>query len=216
MKKLRLEILLAIIAAGAVWGMSEVIFGGIIRHSSHHLKAGILTGMGLGIIGIFLANFRKPFAVVGIATIACLVKQLVVPILGVSFACKANSCLAVVLEASALAGAFAILKGRKNFLTGASAGMGGAVLFYFIGMRVAPCPYLLSFNHKFASWIIREGFLWMGFSAVLYPAGILVGEKIKGKINTLLLLKPSLYYRIATAIIVSCFLVSAFAISRGL
>lgn len=218
------DVLLGIAVFGSLWGLSEVVLGGAIRAAGLPYRAGILTGVGMGIMGIAVGAFRKPAMLTGAAFVAVLCKQLVVPILHVSVMCKANSCLAVMLEGLALA-AVVSLAGRKlershsaPIAGGASAALLAAAAFYFIGMRVAPCRYLLSFNRPggFLAFLAVEGLVWAIFTAMLFPAGYWVGVRFRDSGLALRTGKPFLYYTALTALLVCCWVGSAFAIAAGL
>lgn len=218
------DVLIAIVVLGSLWGLSEVVLGGAIRAAGLPYRAGILTGVGIGIMGIAVGVLRKPSMLAGIALVAILCKQLVVPILNVSVMCKANSCLAVMLEGLALAGVIS-LAGRKldrghlaQIASGASAALLAAAAFYFIGMRVAPCRYLLSFNRPggFVAFLAVEGLVWAVFSAILFPAGYWVGSRLRETVLALRTREPLFYYTTFAALVVSCWVVNAFAIAAGL
>jgi hypothetical protein len=100
---------------------------------------------------------------------------------------------------------------------GLSAGLMAGAAFYFIGMRVAPCRYLLSFNRPegFIAWMRAEGLIWGGLGAVFFPAGYLVGERLKDRILGWRLTRPLFYYAGSGAVIALCWIVSAIAISKG-
>lgn len=106
------NVLIAILVLGSLWGLSEVVLNGAIRAAGLPFRAGILTGIGIGIMGVAIGIFRKSSILIGIALVAIFCKQLVVPILHVSVMCKVNSCLAVILEGVALTGVVS-LAGRK-------------------------------------------------------------------------------------------------------
>ena len=224
-KRARLvDVLIAIVVLGSLWGLSEVVLGGAIRAAGLPYRTGILTGVGIGIMGIAVGAYRKPSMLAGIALVAILCKQLVVPILHISVMCKANSCLAVMLEGLALAGIVS-LAGRKldrshlaQITSGASAPLLAAATFYFIGLRVAPCRYLLSFNRPggFVAFLAVEGLVWAVFSAILFPAGYWVGARFRDIGLALRTRKPLFYYTTFVALVVCCWVASAFAIATGL
>ena len=216
MNKGKKSLLFGILAAGSLWGLSEVLLGGFLHnYAPHILKAGILTGVGLGIIGVFIAMFNKPLYAIGIGLVAVITKQLVVPVLGVSVMCKANACFAVMLSAGAIAAAVSIFSRKKPALKGAMAGFSSSAVFYFAGMSLAPCPYLLSFNHRLAPWLFTEGVLWAAFPAVLFPLGLILGDRLKTGTFAVLNSNPAIYYRLTAAITACSLVISAVAIYMG-
>ncbi|MBC7261097.1 MAG: hypothetical protein H5T63_03705, partial [Chloroflexi bacterium] len=150
-------------------------------------------------------------------------KQLVVPILHVSVLCKANSCLAVLLEGLALAGAVAVAGHslHKNSLARAATGAAGALLaagaFHYLGIRLAPCQYLLSFNRPggLLAFLAAEGMPWAIASAVLFPLGYRLGEWLEANVLPLRLRQPLAYYATQVGLIAACWAASAAAIAAG-
>jgi hypothetical protein len=145
------DLIMGIVLFGSLWGLSEAVIGDLIWTTGIPFRAGILTGIGIGILGAALGLYRMPAVLPLIALTTALSKQLVVPILGLSFLCKANSCAALLLLGFSVTG-MTFLTGshlkRSTFLraaTALSAALIAAFAFYFIGMRLAPCAYLLSF-----------------------------------------------------------------------
>jgi len=215
------KLLLAVLVLGSVCGLLEIAGGGLLRHSP--FRSAILTGLGLGIIGFALAIFKKPIMALGMVLVVVLCKQLVVPVLGVSVMCKMNSCLAVMFEYGGFFALAAITmnkmkksSGMRSLTAGAGV-LAGSVAYYFIGMRAAPCAYMLSFNRAggFISFMAAEGLIWAAFSAVLFPLGWLAGEKYKERVFVLAQ-KPRLFYAGAFAITIFCWAASATAISLGI
>lgn len=209
----------AMLTLGALCGLVEVVGGNILHQSGIHLS-GLLIGLDCILIGIAMALYEKPLMVIGMGLVTCAFKQLVIPVLGLSFACKANSCLAVMLEYGGLTALAAItLNGmRKNSLIRAlTAGIGvfaGSIVYYFAGMRVKPCPYMLSFNVPggLVNFIAREGLVWAAFSAVLFPLGWMVGEKSREKAVVLIEQKPQLFRLAAMLTTVVCLVASVVSI----
>jgi hypothetical protein len=217
------DVWLGILVLGSLWGFSEVVLSGLMKAAGLPYAAGILTGIGIGLMAIAVAMFRKPLMLVGIAVVAILCKQLVVPILHVSVLCKANSCLAVLLDGLTLAGTVAIT-GRKlrtrslaRIVTGASTALLAAGAFHFSGIRLAPCPYLLSFNRPggLLAFLAVEGVPWAVFSAPLFPVGYRVGEWLENTVLAMRTRQPLLYYAANVALVGSCWLASAAAIAAG-
>ena len=216
-----IDILLLILVFGSLWGLSEVIFSEFLKQTGIPFRTGILVGMGMGLMGMASGIIKKYFMFMGIAFVAILCKQLVVPILQVSIMCKANSCLAVLINGFTLTGAFFLI-GRKldknlkfKILTGLIAGFSAAVVFYFAGMRLAPCPNLLSYSHLsgFLSFLFKKGLVWMIFSGVFFPMGYILGERLKNSLKNLRINKPAFYYAVSGTLVVCCWLAVGFAIS---
>ena len=220
----RRDVLVAIIVLGSVWGFLEVVLGGAMKSASIPYKGDLLTGLGIGVMAVCIALTRRPLLVLGIAVTAVALKQLAVPILHLPFLCKANSCLAVMLAGGTLAGT-ASIAGRTlekgivpRVVTGLSAGLLGATGFYFIGMHVAPCQYLLSFNRPggLVSFMGAEGMIWGVLAGIFFPAGYRLGLTLQNNLYGLRTARPLAYYLVSAAIIACAWIVSGFAIASGL
>lgn len=212
-------ILIGILLFGSIWGFFEVVLGSGLRAIDFPYRAGFLLSMGMLSMGIALAIYKKPIMLTGIGLVVGSFKLLSVPILHISVICRANSSIAVVLQALALSLIAGVLIKRMDrgvyarMGAGALAALISAVGFYFVGMRVAPCPYLLSFN--LWGFLAKEGLSWMTFSAILLPVGYLVGIKLRPTMVHLLTTKPTFSYAICIAISAVCWGVGALTIIAG-
>ena len=218
------DMLIGLLVLGSVWGFLEVVLGGAMKAGSIPYKGDVLTGLGMMLMGIAVAMYRKPLLLIAIAAVAVGVRQLSIPILHLSTFCKANSSIAVMLGGTALAGG-AALAGRRlergaraRVITGFAAGLTAAVSFFFIGMRVAPCRYLLSFNRAggLVAFLQAEGIIWAALCASLFPVGYRVGVSMRESVFDLRATRPALYYTASIMLVVCCWGISAIAIARGL
>lgn len=212
-------VLFGTLLLGSIWGVSEVALGGALQAGEFPYRAGLLTGIGMGTMGVALALFRKPAPLLGMGIVAVAVKLLVVPMLQVSVLCKANSCLAVGIQASSL-GLLAFLAMKPMVRSwpalmggGALAALGASAAFYFIGMRVAPCAYLQSFSP--GGFVVTEGLVWAAFSAILLPLGYQAGARFALHRETSPAGRMPLYYAASAAGIAASWVVSAGAILVG-
>jgi hypothetical protein len=220
----RRDLLVGILVLGSVWGFFEVVLGGGMQAGEIPYKGDLMTGLGLGTMAVALAMYRKPLMLIGIAAIAVAVRQMAVPVLHLSFFCKTNSCLAMLLGGGALSGMAAVAGRRfhKGVLpraaTGFSAGLLAGSSFYFIGMRAAPCRYLLSFNRPggFVAFLMAEGLIWAALSGILVPVGYRVGERARESVWAFQARRPVFYYLASAALIAGCWAASAVAIAGGL
>jgi hypothetical protein len=214
-----LHLFISILVFGSLWGLSEVLLGGSLRAANFPYRSGLLTGIGMGIMGASLAITKKWFLPVGIGIIAALVTLLVVPVLHASPLCRANSCLALGLESGSLS-LISIIFSKKmgrNLYALVAVGAGAALIastaFYFAGTHLAPCTYLLSFTA--GSFIIKEGLVWAAFSAILFPLGFIAGQWLTVRAYGLQLKSNRYYYAINAVIAALCWGVCALAISAG-
>lgn len=213
------NLIITVLVLGSIWGLSETVLGGGLRAVNFPYRAGLLTGIGMAIMGIGLAAYKNPAPLFGIGLITVLVKLLAVPILHCSVACKANSCIAVLIQTASLA--LVALPLRSNMAksvharmaAGALAALIASVSFYFVGMRVAPCQYLLSFTP--GKFVVTEGLVWAAFSAVLLPLGYLAGEKLTAATPAISASLP-VYYAASALVVLLCWGLSALAIAAGI
>jgi len=127
------------------------------------------------------------------------------------------------LESLALSGVVTL--GRRvvqrsalaRIVAGAGAALLSAAAFYLVGPHVAPCQYLLSFAHKggLPAFLIAEGLPWAVFSALLFPAGYWLGERLKQAAPVLKAKRPCVYYATNAVLITGSWLASAAAIAAG-
>lgn len=212
--------ILTIFALGSICGLVEVIIGGVLHQLGIHLS-GLLIGLDCLLIGLGLAIYNNPLMIIGMGLITCICKQLVVPVLGISFMCEANSCLAVMLEYGSLASiaTFTLNSMKKStysrILAGGAGVFFGSIIYYFAGMRVNPCPYMLSFNVPggFAAFLAKEGLIWASFAAALFPLGWSVGERLSVKKFILIKKNPHLFYLKSALTTVICFIACIISIS---
>ena len=215
--------LIIILVFGFMWSLSEVAIGGALRKIGFHYRSGLLTGIGMGIMGVAFAIYRKPILLAGITFIAVLGKQLAIPLLHLTVLCRANSSIAVMLEGLSLAGVAAVMENRRKngdmgrMLTGASAALIASAAFYYIGMHVAPCRYLLSFNRPggLISFLTVEGLIWAVFSAILFPAGFWAGNQVKEYIIDVQIKRPAIYYLSASVLAVGFLIGNAIFVVAG-
>lgn len=217
------DILLGILLLGSIWGFFEVVLGGGMKAGGIPYKGDLMTGLGIGTMAVAYVVYRKAALLIAVALVAIAMRQLAVPILHLTSFCKANSCLAMMLGGCALAGSVAVA-GRRlkkgnlpRAATGFSAGLLAGTSFYFLGMHVAPCRYLLSFNRPggFAAFLMAEGLIWAALGAVFFPVGYKVGERLESRLLNLRTTKPVFYYLGSTGAIAFCWAISAIVIARG-
>ncbi len=178
--------MLILIIGGSVWGLSEVALNSAIRNAGLPLRAGILTGIAFLIIGVLGGYFKKAWYILPAVIPAVIIVQMGVVLCGAAVSCKANTCVALGLHAgmaSLVFKASGMGKRKMNWarvaLYGSAAAFSSAIAFYFIGMRCAPCPYLLSFNSSagFVSYLTAEALPWTVLGGAGFSLGNILGKK---------------------------------------
>jgi hypothetical protein len=216
-------VFMGILVLGSIWGFLEIVVGGAMKAWAIPYRGDLLTGLGMMLMAVAVAAYGRPLMLIAVAAVAVGLRQLSIPVLHLSTFCKANSCIAVLLGGSALAGTVAIA-GRRlrrsvpaRVVSGFSAGLTAGAGFYFIGMRAAPCRYLLSFNRPggFVAFMIAEGLIWAALSAVFFPVGYRLGESLGVRALGLRAARPAFYYAASGTLVACCWAISAIAIAGG-
>jgi len=216
------HVLIAIAVLGSLWGFSEVVLSGALAAVGFPYRAAMLTGLGLGLMTIGVAAYDRFWMPMAGAIVVVMCKLLVVPLLHVPVSCKANSCLAVVVEGLALSVAVALVgrRMRESLVARLSGGAAAALLasavFFPAGMRLAPCAYLFSFGEAggLPAFVLGEGVPWAIASAFLVPAGYWLGERLREGVLGWES-KPLTYYVGAAGTVACCWAASAVAILSG-
>jgi len=207
-----------VILAGSIWGLSEVALNQTIITLGLPLRAAILTGIAFMIMGVIGGLLKKARYMMMVVIPALVIVQMGVVLCGNSAACKTNTCVALISHAGMLSALLSMtgtgnkkISTKKTFLLGSAAALSSATAFYFIGMRCAPCPYLLSFNSAagFASYLYAEALPWMIFAGAGFSAGYIIGTK-KSQSTDILSIKirvPQLAAGLSIAMI--CWIASA-------
>ena len=217
-------VLVVILLLGSLWGfLSEIILkSSVIRQGLPYKggMAGYITAIGIGMMGIALGNLKKPSLLMGIPLVAVLSKLLILSIFNIPIVARVNSSLAILLGGIALT-LIVTLVGNNLYsrslirlASGMIAGLLAAIAFFFIGMQIMPCPYLLSFKRTggFESFMNSNGMVWSFFSGILFYTGCWLGKRLK---NVSLNLSPTqslAYYSGSAFVIVCCWVIMAFSI----
>jgi len=207
-----------LLIGGSLWGFSEMVFGEIIKSNNIPFRAGILTGIGFLIMGFLAGYLKKTSYFLIMAIPAMLIVQMGVLLCGNSVMCKTNTCVALICHTGMLSAGFHLtgMRNRKasfanTALLGSGAALFSAVAFYFIGMRCAPCPYLLSFNTAagFLSYLFAEALPWMIFSGAGFSIGYFIGDKQYESADIFSLQIKAPHYIIGSTVALLCWIVSA-------
>ena len=187
---------------GAVWGFFEVIFKDVIGMGGKPFASAIMTGIGVALMAFGYALFKRPGMFFTIAVLTIFARMIIVPVLGCSPMCRANSVVALALLGASSTLAFGLAsRFSKNPLksggltAGAGALLSGA-LFYPAGLACAPCQYLQNFVNSggFSTFMTVEVIGWAVFSAVLFYPGYLAGTKAVEAVNSWREARPVPYY----------------------
>ncbi len=212
------KVVFYILIGGSVWGLSEVALSEIIVRNGLPLRASILTGIAFLIMGVLSGLFRKAHYMLFLVIPAILIVQMGVVLCGNSVLCRTNTCVALVSHAGMLSAGFYLTgmgRGKtslkKTVFLGSAAALSSAVAFYFVGMKCAPCPYLLSFNSAagFISYLYAEALPWMIFSGAGFSIGYFLGDKEYQSAGFSLLNLKTPHYITGLAVSLVCWIASA-------
>jgi len=215
------HLVIGMLVFGALWGMSEVALGGILGTIGFPYRAGLLTGIGMGILALAYAIYRNATMLLGIGLVAAAVNLLGVPILHLTIMCKANSLIAIGAEVTSLSVMVAILMRKSGgnvylrMACGGAAAILASVGFYLIGTHVAPCQYLSTFANT-GAFVVKEGLVWAAFAAIFVPLGYIAGEKLSARFPAVNRGRTIAYYAGVSGIFIVSIAVSSLAVVAGL
>jgi hypothetical protein len=182
-----------------------------------------MVGIGVTIMSLALAIYKKPSMLPGIGSIAALFKLLDVwlfalPITSIHII---NPAMAIIFESLAfsLVAVFVMKKIAKNAFIGVGAGvlagLISAIAWVYFAIYVMNAPAYARVVFTAGGFIANQGVVQAAFFGVSVPLGYLVGEKLVAKTPPTLISR-SLYYATSAAIICLCWGISAIAKMSGL
>jgi hypothetical protein len=210
----------ALILCGAILGLAEIVISSIMRNAGLPYRSAVLAGLGMGLMALALALYRRTYAILGVTAVAALCKMLAVPVFQPPFFCNSNACIAVVLNGAVLAAVAAVAARRLERSTvlrvaaGVGAGLAGAAAFYSLGVYVQPCRPLLSVNAAggLLAYLSAKGLPAAVASGLLVPAGFVLGAGLRGSQLPALGGRGTVGYPVAAAVLVSCWLLNGLLI----
>ncbi len=187
---------------GAVWGFFEVLFKDVLNMGGKPFSSAIMTGAGVLLMAAGYGLYRKASIFLIIAVFTSFARMIIVPVLGCSPMCMANSVVALTLLGASMTLAFSVFpKATKNLARTAWLRAGSGVLlsgscFYYAGLACAPCQYLRNFaaSGGVMSFIAAEVLYWALFSAVAFYPGYMVGIYLKNTISAIRVKNPVPYF----------------------
>jgi len=218
-----IDIIIGILVFGSIWGLLEATLGGFLNMIIFPNKGAIMAGIGVAIMGMALAVYRKPSMTFGIGIVAASFKLLNVWIfVPVSYVHIINPAMAIVTESLAFSLVVAFLMNRiaKNNLVGvgagALAGIVTATAYVYFALYVMHAPLLERMGVSGpAQFIAANGLVQAAFFGIFLPAGYRIGEKLATRTSLVSITRP-LYYATSAAVVCLCWGVSAIAIVAGL
>lgn len=217
-------LVIGILVFGSIWGCLEATLGGFLNLIIFPNKGAIMSGIGMAIMSIALALYRKPTMIPGIGIVAASFKWLnawllFVPPTAVQII---NPAMSIVIEALMFSLVAILLMNRmeKNIYIGAwstvLAGFMSAVAYVYFAVYVTHSPIFARLGIKsIGEFITGNGVIQAVFCGLLAPLGYLAGKKLTVVISHVSARK-SVYYSISTATVLGCLGFSVLAIVAGL
>ena len=211
----------ALILCGAVLGLAEIVVSSIMRNAGLPYRSAILTGLGMGLMGLALAMYGRTAAVLGVTTVAALCKAVAIPVFQPPFFCNANACIAVLLNGAALS-VLAAAAGRHlrrsailRVAAGVGAALAGVAAFYCLGVYIQPCRPLLHINvtGSLATYMGAKGLSAAVASGLLLPVGYAAGLRLRESLLPVWRRPGLVGYPVTAAVLVSCWLLNGLLIA---
>ena len=216
-------LIIGILVFGSIWGVLEATLGGFLHLIIFPNKGAIMAGIGVAIMSLALAIYRKPSMLLGIGIVAASFKLLDVwlfflPITSIHII---NPAMAIIFESLAfsLVAVFVMKRIAKNAFIGVGAGvlagLISAAAWVYFAIYVMNAPAYARVVFTAGGYIANQGIAQAVFSGVFVPLGYLVGAKLEVKTSPALI-NRALYYATSAAIICFCWGISAIAKMSGL
>jgi hypothetical protein len=219
-----LYVVLGILVFGSIWGLLEATLGGFLNLIIFPNKGAIMAGIGVAIMAMALAIYRKPAMLPFIGIVAASFKWfnawlLFVPLNAIQVV---NPAMAIVFESLAfgLVAVFLMKRMEKNPLfsvgAGALAGFLAAVAWVYFAIYVMNAPAYARVVFTAGGFISNQAIIQAVFLGIFAPLGYLAGTKLVAKPFPQLTKKMPVYYASALATVALCWGLSAVAFVSGL
>jgi len=216
------RLIIAVVVFGSIWGLLEATLGGFLNLVVFPNKGAIMGGIGMAIMGVALAKYRKPAMLPFIGIVAASFKMLNVFILFINPLGIVGPVAAIIAE-SAVTGLVAVLLIRRvrsssmvNVGAGALVGILAAVAWIYFAVYGANLPVLARMGvSSVGGYISSYGVVQAVFYGVFLPVGYLLGEKLAA-VRVPGLSRWPVYYAASAGVVVFCWGISALAVAAGL
>ena len=163
---------------GSLWAFSEVVLGSVLRAEALRMRGTLLTGIGVVILFVGFAYTRQVWSILFAVFTTVIARILFASSFGFGISVT-NGSLAVLITGVSIVVALKIIRSHPspgNFILGFTAAVTivcSGTLFYIVGSRFYPCPYLKQFTAF--TFFLKETILWGLFSAAIAPTGYRAG-----------------------------------------
>jgi len=188
-------LIIGILVFGSIWGVLEATLGGFLHLIIFPNKGAIMAGIGVAIMSLALAIYRKPSMLPGIGLVAASFKLLDVwlfflPITSIHII---NPAMAIIFESLAfsLVAVFVMKRIAKNAFIGVGAGvlagLISAAAWVYFAIYVMNAPAYARVVFTTGGYIANQGVAQAVFSGVFVPLGYLIGAKLAVKTSPALI-----------------------------
>ena len=216
------HLIIGILVFGSIWGLLEATLGGFLNLIIFPNKGAILGGIGMAIMGVALAKYRKPAMLAGIGVVAASFKLLNVWLMFVNPLGIVGPVAAIISESLAmgLVAVFVMRRMKSSSLVSVGAGLlvgiVAAVAWVYFAVYGAHLPvYERMGVGSIAEFITGIGLVQAVFYGIFLPAGYFIGEKLAA-VRVPALSRRPVYYATSAAVVVFCWGISALAVMSGL
>jgi len=219
-----IKVIIGILVFGSIWGFFEATLGGFLNLIIFPNKGAIMGGIGMAIMGVALAIYRKPAMLPGIGIVAASFKLLNVGLLFVPISAIyiINPAMAIIMESMAFTLVMVFLMDRmeKNVYVGVwaafLAGLISVTAYGYFNVNIMHSPLFERMGvSSVPEFIASHGVIQAVFFGVLAPLGYMIGKRLSTA-NFPALARRPVYYASSAAVICFCWGISAVAIIAGL
>ena len=216
-------LVIGILVFGSIWGFFEATLGGFLNLIVFPNKGAIMGGIGMAIMGVALAIYRKPSMLPCIGIVAASFKLLNVWFLFVPISAVyiINPAMAIFMESLAfsLVVAFVMHRMEKNVYVGVwaafLAGLISVTIYGYFNVYIMHAPLFERMGvNSIAEFIANMGVVQAVFFGVLAPLGYVAGKKLAASTLSVSIGRP-LYYASSAAIICFCWAIGAVTVIAG-
>ena len=169
------EYIWMILLFGGIWGLSEVILGGLFYANNLKFASIPLTIIAIGILSYSRKYISIPGSATLIGALAMLFKFLNEP----QFKCHV---LAILFLGVCFDACFSLMKRQNSSIKAAIATYGGYLFFALVNTYIAQNPFWIKGGlSKIASYVLISGTITAIGAAIISPIAINLAEQVKNK-----------------------------------
>jgi len=217
----RAELAIGVLLLGSIWGLLEATLGGVLHLIDLPNTGAVMAGIGSAIMGIAFVIYRKPSLVPLIGAVAASFKLLDVWLIPFVPPMKIVSPAWAIVSESLAMGLVMLVAHRRmdsiavRIVAGALGGFASAALWVLPHSTLASALQYSATVQTPVPFLVNQGLLIAGFSAVLLTVGFAVGQRLRTAPMPPLA-RPSIRYSLGAGAVLLCWALSAVTITAGL